>query len=214
MMDRLSVKIINLGHRLDRKEDCRKELGAIGWSEGDYAFFAARHMPEFGARGCALSHGKVIADFLFAEEKPFLLVLEDDFAIRSSAEFLASLDAVMGHSAFWDVFLLGHNAAIPIARTPLKETYRVVNAQTTSAYLVGRLYASRLMEIFFRSAEMQDRVKNIPEPAREIASSLFRCDMLWKQLQENDRFCALIPALIYQRPSYSDVERKQVDYKV
>jgi glycosyl transferase, family 25 len=214
MKDRISVKIINLAHRLDRKEECRKEMAAIGWSEGDYAFFTARHMPDFAARGCALSHGKAIVDFLFAEEKPFLLILEDDFTIRAGADFLPSLEAAIAQAGFWDVFLLAHNYAIPITRTPLKDTYRVVNAQTTSAYLVGRLYASKLMEIFFRSAEMQDRVKNIPSPAREMADTLFRCDILWKHLQDNDRFCSHIPALTTQRPSYSDVEKKMVDYGV
>jgi len=78
MKDRISVKIINLARRADRREECRKEMAAIGWGEDDYAFFTARDMPGAGARGCSLSHGKVIADFLFAEEKPFLLVLEDD----------------------------------------------------------------------------------------------------------------------------------------
>ena len=212
MKDQVSVKIINLAHRADRKEECRKEMAALGWDESHYSFFTARHMPEAPARGCAFSHGKAIADFLFAEEKPFLLVLEDDFTIRG--DFLASVTAATSQPGFWDVFLLAHNAAIPIARSPVKDAYRVVNAQTASAYLVGRLYASRLMEIFFRSAEMQDRVRNIPSPAREIASSLFRCDMLWKQLQENDRFCAQIPAVIAQRPSYSDIEKKMVDYGV
>ncbi|HEX4026624.1 MAG TPA: hypothetical protein VHX18_03320 [Rhizomicrobium sp.] len=79
---------------------------------------------------------------------------------------------------------------------------------------MGLLYASRLMEVFFRSAEMQDRVKNIPSPAREMANSLFRCDILWKHLQENDRFCAQIPALTVQHPSYSDIEKKMADYGV
>ena len=214
MKDRISVKIINLAHRADRKEESRKEMAAIGWGEGDYAFFAARHLPEMGARGCALSHGKAIADFLFAEDKPFLLVLEDDFTIRDAAHFLSGLEAAIAGSATWDVFLLAHNAAIPIARTPVKDAYRVVNAQTASGYLVGRLYASRLMELFFRSAEMLDRDKNIPSPAREMARSLFSCDILWKHLQDNDRFCAPIPALTAQRPSYSDIESKAVDYGV
>jgi hypothetical protein len=78
----------------------------------------------------------------------------------------------------------------------------------------SRLYAAKLMEIFFRSAEMQDRVKNIPSPAREMADTLFRCDILWKHLQDNDRFCTQIPALTTQRASYSDVEKKMVDYGV
>lgn len=212
MKDLLSVKIINLAHRVDRREECRREMAAIGWNDDEYSFFPARHMPEAPGRGCAFSHGKVIADFLFSEDKPFLLVLEDDFTVRG--DFLASLAAAISQPGFWDIFLLAHNAAIPIARSPVKDAYRVINAQTSSAYLMGRLYASRLMEIFFRSAEMQDRVKNIPQPARDIASSLFRCDMLWKQLQENDRFCAHIPAVIAQRPSYSDIEKKMADYGV
>jgi hypothetical protein len=212
MNDQVSVKIINLAHRQDRKEECRQEMAALGWHENDVSFFTARHMPDAPGRGCALSHGKAIADFLFADDKPFLLVLEDDFAVRDSAEFLAAITAATSQAGFWDVFLLAHNAAIPISRLPIKDTYRIVNAQTASAYLVGRLYASRLMEVFFRSAEMQDRVKNIPQPARDMASGMFRCDMLWKQLQENDRFCAPMPALAVQRPSYSDIEKKMVDY--
>ncbi len=175
-------------------------------------FFTARDMPGAGARGCSLSHGKVIADFLFAEEKPFLLVLEDDFSICAPANFSSSLEAAIAQSGFWDVFMLAHTYAVPIARTPIEDTFRVINAQTTSAYLVRRLYASKLMEVFFRSAEMLNRVKNIPSPAREMADTRYRCDILWKQLQDNDRFCAKIPALTIQRPCYSDVENKQVDY--
>ena len=210
----LSVKIINLAHRTDRKEQARKEMAALGWDDDDYSFFTARHMPDAPARGCALSHGKAIADFLFAEEKPFLLVLEDDFTVRAGADLRAGLEAAISHAGFWDVFLLAHNAAIPIARTPVKDAFRVVNAQTASAYLVGRLYAARLMEMFFRSAEMQDRLKNIPSPAREMANTVFRCDILWKHLQENDRFCAQVPALTTQRASWSDIEKKMVDYGV
>jgi len=212
MKDRISVKIINLARRADRREECRKEMAAIGWGEDDYAFFTARDMPGAGARGCSLSHGKVIADFLFAEEKSFLLVLEDDFSICAAADFFSSLEAAIAQPGFWDVFLLAHTFAVPIMRTPIQDTFRVINAQTTSGYLVGRLYASKLMEIFFRSAEMLDRVKKIPSPAREMADTRYRCDILWKHLQDKDRFCAKIPATIIQRPSYSDVENKQVDY--
>lgn len=212
MKGRISVKIINLARRQDRREECRKEMAAIGWGEDDYAFFTARDMPDAGARGCSLSHGKVIADFLFAEEKPFLLVLEDDFSICGTSDFFSSLEAAVAQPGFWDVFLLAHTYAVPISRTPLQDTFRVINAQTTAAYLVGRRYASKLMETFFRSAEMLDRVKQLPSPAREMADTRYRCDILWKQLQDNDRFCARIPAPTVQRPSYSDVENKQVDY--
>ena len=186
----------------------------MGWGQGDFSYFAAKHLPDFGARGCALSHGKAIADFLFEEEKPFLLMLEDDFCVRTAMDVAQDLEAAIEQASLWDVYLLAHNAPIPIARTPLQGVYRVVNARTTAAYLVGRPYASKLMAVFFRSAEMLRQVKEIPSPAREIAGGLFRCDMLWNQLQQSDRFWARIPSLILQRPSYSDVEKKMVDYKV
>ena len=130
----------------------------------------------------------------------------------AAADFFSSLEAAIAQPGYWDVFLLAHTFAVPIVRTPIPDTFRVLNAQTTSAYLVGRLYASKLMEIFFRSAEMLDRVKKLPSPAREMADTRYRCDILWKHLQDNDRFCAKFPAPTVQRPCHSDVENKQVDY--
>jgi glycosyl transferase, family 25 len=70
MADQVGAKIINLAHRMDRREECRREMAALGWHEGDDSFFTARHLPDAPARGCLLSHGKAIADFLFLEEKP------------------------------------------------------------------------------------------------------------------------------------------------
>ena len=211
MTDKIAIRIINLAHRQDRRQACQQEMAAQGLT--DYGFFAGKYLAEAPARGCALSHGKLIADFLFEDERPFLLVLEDDFALREGVRLMPGLEAAIGQAQLWDVFLLAHNAAIPIARTPLADAYRVVNAQTACAYLVGRLYAGKLMETFFRAAQMQDEVKDIPSPAREIAGGLFRCDMLWKRLQEEDRFWAQIPAPAFQRASYSDIEKKMVDYR-
>jgi hypothetical protein len=44
--ERTGVKIINPAHRLDRKEECRKETEAIGWDQGDYVFFAVTMASE------------------------------------------------------------------------------------------------------------------------------------------------------------------------
>jgi len=54
--------------------------------------------------------------------------------------------------------------------------------------------------------------RTFPHPHREMADTRYRCDILWKHLQDNDRFCAKFPAPTIQRPSYSDVENKQADY--
>lgn len=171
-------------------------------------------MPDFGAVGCALSHAMMLSEFLFNTEKEFALVLEDDFQIRDPAQFLRTIDTALHHAHQWDVFLLGHNVAVPIEATVMPNTLRVVNAQTTSGYLVGRRYASRLIESHFRAAELLRHYKHLPEPNRQITTSMFCCDILWKRLQIDDRYWATVPSIVSQRSSFSDVENKMVDYGV
>ena len=55
-----------------------------------------------------------------------------------------------------------------------------------------------------RSAFLREACREAPE-VRRLVEAL---------LQENDRFCAHIPAVSAQRPSYSDIEKKMVDYGV
>lgn len=212
MKDLLSIKVINLEHRTDRKEECQKEFESIGLGVEDYSFFPAKYLPDLGARGCALSHARALSDFLFYDEKPFVLIFEDDFAIREKSTFVASLQDILKHGFFWDVFLTAHNDCVPISGTQLKNTYRVIHARTASGYIVGRLYAARLIESFFRSGELLKRVENLPSPNKELARSAFSCDILWKELQTRDRFWTQQPSLTFQRPSYSDIEKKMVEY--
>jgi glycosyl transferase, family 25 len=214
MKEPLSVKVINLGHRDDRRLECTKEFGAVGLTANDYAFFGAKHLPDFGVRGCALSHAKAISDFLFEDDRPHLLILEDDFSIRDKPSFIASLDELLQYRNNWDVFLLAHNLAIPVAETPIPAVKRVISSQTASGYIVGRLYAAKLVECFFRSSELLSQAADLPSPGKEYVTSLYCCDMLWRDLQIHDRFWARFPSLTQQRPSYSDIEKQFVDYKV
>jgi glycosyl transferase, family 25 len=212
--DKIHLKIINLKHRADRREECVKELAKVGISAGDDAFFEAKSVPDLGALGCALSHAKALADFVYFDDRPFALILEDDFSIRDAATFTSVIDQLCSQEHLWDVFLLGHNSAIPIEPTHFENTFRAINAQTTSGYLVGRYYATRLIEYFFRSAGLLHRFQLLPEPNKTYAKSLFSCDILWKELQIKDRFIVPIPSLIIQRPSFSDVENRHVAYGV
>ena len=213
MKQLLSIKIINAAHRDDRRIECETEFSAVGLAPGEYAFFDAKYIPEFGARGCALSHAKAISDFLFEEETPYLLVFEDDFSIRDKNTFIVSIEEVLQYKHQWDVFLLAHNLAIPVAETPIAGIKRVVSSQTASGYIVGRLYAAKLVECFFRSSELLAQAAELPSPNKEYATSIFCCDMLWRDLQNHDRFWASFPPLTQQRPSYSDIEKRFVDYK-
>lgn len=210
----LSIKIINAEHRNDRRIECVREFDQIGLTGEEYVFFNAKYLANSGARGCALSHAKAISDFLFDTSKPYLLVLEDDFTIKQRETFRSAIEKVLQYGDLWDVFLLAHNLAIPVDATSMTGVKRVINSQTASGYLVGRLYAAKLIECFFRSSELLARSEELPSPSREYAAEIVSCDMLWRELQIKDRFWASFPSLTQQRPSYSDIEKQDVDYKV
>jgi GR25 family glycosyltransferase involved in LPS biosynthesis len=214
MDEQIALRIINLPHRSDRREECILEGKRAGLSLGGGNFFTARHIEENGKIGCALSHAKNLADFLFEDSRAYILVLEDDFSVRNPGMLKGAIDSILKHSQNWDVYLLGHNATIPVESTHLKDTYRVINAQTMSGYLVGRAYAPKLIETYYRSAELLKRYEPLPEQLRSPAYHLLSCDMLWKDLQIKDRYWGSIPSLIFQRPSHSDIENRTVNYGV
>lgn len=215
MFDQLDIKVINLQHRSDRRLECLKELEKLNLHfEGDSAFFPAKHMPNLGARGCSLSHAKALSDFLFNSEKSYAMILEDDFSVREPEVFRDSINQILQLSSFWDVYLLGHNQAIPVSATQVPQVVKVINSQTTSGYIVGRLYACKLIEIFFRSAELLGIYNTLPTPNKELTRHSICCDMLWKELQIKDRFWAKLPSDIFQRESHSDIENRTVNYKV
>jgi GR25 family glycosyltransferase involved in LPS biosynthesis len=214
LLDNISIRVINLEHRVDRKNESIEEGSKVGIILSSNDFFKAKHSPSDGAIGCALSHAKALADYLFNSEKPFVLILEDDFEIKDSLNFQATLLSLTTDSSKWDIFLLGHNQAIPIEPSPFANIYRVINAQTMSGYLVKRECVPRLIDCFFTSAELLRKYQNLPEPNRNFARHLSVCDVKWKEIQSKIVFYASIPALIHQRQSYSDVEKKDVNYGV
>jgi GR25 family glycosyltransferase involved in LPS biosynthesis len=214
MIDNLCVKIINLEHRADRREQCVAEFRAIGFSDSDYTIEKAKSLPGQGARGCSLSHARALCDFLYEDDRPFLMVLEDDFEIRAPQSFVASVREALNWAPLWDVLLLAHNIAIPISGSPMANVYRVINAQTTSGYIVGRDYVWRLVGLFLQSAEGLRRASFAPPDSRRLLQHFSAADIVWKQAQSIDRFWGPVPSWTMQRASFSDIEQCAVDYGV
>ena len=208
------IKIIHLPARIDRLRECDEELKKIKIEESDGLYFCAKETMNLGGRGCALSHAMALSEFLFDGDQQFILILEDDFKIMDLENFWEIISNVINHENLWDVYLLGHKTAVAIESTPLKNTFRGIHSQTTSGYIVKRDFAPKLIEIFFRSAELLKKYQHLPSPNREIATHLFFLDQLWGELQIKDRFWFSIPALITQRPSFSDILKKNVNYGI
>jgi glycosyl transferase family 25 len=213
MTNEIYVNILNLAHRDDRRLECEEEFSKLGWLAPNRSYFNARHTPDDGALGCALSHGHALSEYMYTSSHRYVLILEDDFTVSDPERFLVEISRVCAGSEHWDVCLLAHNRAVPVERTQLPNWYRVWNSQTASGYLVRREYTPKLIYNFYRSAELLRKFTSIPESSRRVARNFIAGDMLWKELQIADRYITTFPALITQRPSYSDIEKTEVDYR-
>jgi|GEM_PF-1857951 len=212
---RLSVVVINLETRTDRRQAAADELGRLGVAPTGYQFVAAKHTPQNGAMGCSLSHAMALSRWLFDTDDDHCLVLEDDFSVKAPDSFWGLIGQAVAFQQGWDVFLLASNVAIPVESTPIPNVYRVVNGQTTSAYIVARRYAPTLIEAFFRSAELFRVYGSVPTLQNQaIQKALFAIDTMWKSHQLEDRYWACLPQVCFQRPSFSDVENRFTDYGV
>lgn len=208
----VSTYIINLDRREDRFEQSVLEMRKAGIDH--WRKFSAKDTLDNPAMGCSLSHAHCLSTFLFESHTPFLLVLEDDFEFTNAENFLPSLTGILDVSANWEVALLSHNQAVPIEQTPREGLFRVINSQTASAYLIHRAYVPKMIEVFYLSAESLRRYSGLPEPNRSIAKHNHSLDILWHFMQSSSRFVAPFPALVRQRESYSDIERRTVNYGV
>ena len=62
VIDQIEIKIINLQHRPDRRQESRIEFDKININ-AEPLFHEGKYIKEHGAAGCAFSHSKVIFDF-------------------------------------------------------------------------------------------------------------------------------------------------------
>lgn len=214
MINDLYWRVINLESRVDRKSECVSQFQQLGVPYTEQNFFAAKLVSHDGALGCAMSHARVLSDFLYFSDASAAMILEDDFDIVDKGGFVGDILDILSVRAEWDVFLLAHNQALPVRRTSRDKFFQVFNAQTTAAYIVNREFAPKLMFSFLRSSEYLRRFKGVFGESPKILRHLVAVDMLWKELALSDRFVASFPAKIVQRASFSNIEGANVDYRV
>lgn len=186
------VVYINLERRTDRREHMEKMTSVFG--DKVIRFSAIEHTP--GNIGCSMSHIAVLKMALDQEWKN-VLILEDD--------------------AMWNKFDIGYPILKKLAAEPYDvillgggttsfypDTYKLVSSQTSTAYLLNNHYIPILLENF------ETGLKKLLDTNVKYLYSL---DMYWKRLQARDNWFIVSPSLMYQTPSYSDIENKNVDYR-
>jgi glycosyl transferase family 25 len=189
------VVYINLAHRTDRRSQIEAELACFG--DRVERFDAIRH--THGGLGCSKSHLAVL-ERAKAQGWRNVLIVEDDFTwVALGCEKSAPRFTEIAAGAY-DVILI---AAAYAKHDPV--TLRVQAAQTTTCYLVAEHYYDTLIANYKESIEQLEKTMNY---------GTYALDQWWKRLQPSGLWFIMRPTMGVQRPSYSDIEHKVVDYRL
>jgi GR25 family glycosyltransferase involved in LPS biosynthesis len=192
---------INLEHRKDRKKNIEKQLKKVGFYNYQ-RFNAIKH--ERGNVGCATSHLECLK---IAKKKnyPHVIIFEDDFEFFIGKNDFHRLLNHLQHFDY-DVCMLAYNTdQINITKTSDPFLNRIKESQTASAYIVNKNYYDKLIETYKEGLTLLIETGNAP---------LYMNDMYWKKLQIEDKWFCYKKRAGKQIQSYSDIEKKIVDYQV
>ena len=199
--DITNVVFINLDSRTDRRTHFESQFCKTGLGLQPQRFAAIRNAN--GAIGCSMSHIACI-ELAIQNKWDHILVCEDDATITNHGELVNRVNHFFNrfHDS-WDVLLLGGNNYQPF-RQESPEAVRVTNCQTTTAYLVRRPYFETLLANF---KEGLGKLKAVPAKQPKYA-----IDQYWKLLQRTGRWYLVVPITVVQRPDYSDIAKRHVNY--
>lgn len=139
------IYVINLTHRDDRRREMAEQLSEIGLnyqSAGVQLFRAVRpespdEFPSIGARGCFLSHLRVLRD---ASNRQFerVLIFEDDLNFVS--DFSVRIGTVVAalERQDWSVFYGGYALAVPLeSKSPGALVHAVPSLGIQTSHFIG-----------------------------------------------------------------------------
>ena len=212
-MTLLGPIIINLDHRQDRWIEVTNECEKVGLKP------IRLSATPGGALGCLDSHSRAV-ELLLKSDAEAVMVMEDDALFQCDATTLKKhIDVFMSDPKAHAV-CLGYNARIFSPHSELFNRCREI--QTRVCYIIKRSIVNDLLNIW---REIQILVTNKSKaqwyenlfyslPISNPPKDIYRGDQSWKIIQQEHVFLTPKERLVIQRPSYSDIENVQVNYKV
>ena len=219
------IFVINLEHRVDRKNAIIKEFQRVGIN--NYEFFKAVQPNEqmisswnpnfinplpnwlstydgdiikykIGSLGCMLSHIEIIK-ICVKNNYENVLIFEDDtiFNIKNGIKFDAVIDTLQSQikDLSYGLLYLAGNHRAAILEKISDNIHRVLNTYTTGSYIVNK-------------QAMQFILNRIPNYPREV-------DHFYANIVQKEFPCYCIqPHITTQADGYSDILQKDVAYKL
>jgi len=194
------VFYINLDHRVDRKEAIEAELYKVGLPFE--RFPAIAH--AFGAVGCSQSH---LAVLKLARQRKYkrVLILEDDFMFKVSKDvFVKEMRDIHESNKPYDVCMIAYNVMRSV-NAPEPFWKKIIDAQTLCGYLVNDHYYDTLIDLIEPSIPLLEQTQQ---------KHIHAIDVVIKSVQPRDKWYHTTTRIGIQRPSYSDIEQRNVNYGV
>jgi len=186
------VVYINLDSRADRRAHVETQLSRVFPKEKVQRFSAIKNTN--GGLGCMNSHLAVL-ELAKSGNWENVLVVEDDFAWNNFDKGAPKLEKFL--SIPFDVIMFCGTYV------NAKEDGRLLSAQTATAYVVAREYYDILIANYREAIDLFTKTGDWTKYAN---------DQYWKRLQPVDRWYIVQPNMGFQIPSYSDIEKRPVNY--
>jgi GR25 family glycosyltransferase involved in LPS biosynthesis len=199
-----SIFVVNLESRADRLEHINGVLGSLGLSLHHKIVHGVPH--SCGVLGCTLSHVMALSECMDSNATT-CAIFEDDFELSCDPEEAnAAVERFFRNEPqSWQMLML---SAHVLSSSPSEFSHvEVINqALTGSGYIVHTSFAPMLLHLFLQAAYRLNQ--------ESCSQTLHAPDVLWGELQQSGKWFALKPLIGKQRASYSDIEKRVVDYKV
>ena len=183
---------INLEEAVERRKNMEELLKVIP-QDKIIRFNAIKH--EKGAIGCSKSHIECLR-LAIKNNWSNVLIMEDDAIWNNYEKSLVILNSLAKKE--YDVILLGG-----CFTNFDKNTYKLYCGQTATSYLVSKHYYEKLLSNFVEGLVGLMKTNDYPK---------YALDQYWKKLQISDNWYIVNPALVIQKPDYSYIEKKNVNY--
>lgn len=161
--------------------DSRRTPSQAGYNENEQI--------GYGARGCSLSHAKILQKMI-EENIPRALILEDDVYFKDDVQayFNARLRFIPDN---WDMLYLGgnHIGNLVIHNGPI---YRTDRTYTTGSYAITLEFANIAL----------NKILELAAPV----------DVTYAKMMPDHRVYTFNPGIAWQKPGYSDIENEHKDY--
>lgn len=149
------------------------------------------HKINTGQLGCLLSHKKII-ELSQKYNHEYILIFEDDIVFQTKSmvrfhEYWLSLPSD------WDMFYLSGNNFMGLNKIN-DNIYRTNGTLSTCAYAIRNKCYNKILSI------LQQKTYTMP------------IDSYYAELHKSINAYVCVPSVAYQKPDFSDIEKRYVDY--